>query len=315
MMQHNGFKMIEARKIGKIEHLLLYPVKSCASIELEGARITKRGLETASNSPVRDREYLVVDAVPESSTRCHKFLTQRDRGLQKLVLITPKLREGRLELSFENQDRMLVSDMPVGKELPVRVYDDLVTGVDQGDQVAKMLSDYLGRSVRLVRSSGSFNRSARQNYVSNDNTLSYQDAYSINWLFQESIAELQKSVNQEISYLNFRPNVVASGGPANSEHEFYHVRMDGVEGIQPKPCTRCMIVNVNHETGTIKPGRRLPLRAIYENYNWVDRDGQRQGIFSENFLPNNEGVVRRSGEIAALSLRDPQLQYGKISKE
>lgn len=313
MSQHAGYKRIGAQDIGRISHIRIYPLKSCAGIELERARATKRGLETVSPKPLRDREYMLVDAVPEMATRCHKFLTQRDIGLQKMAFVTPSLRNDRLELSFDRQDRIEILDIAVGKELPVRVHTSHTTGVDQGDKIAKMLSDYLSRSIRLVRASGSFHRSASQYYVTNDNTLNYQDAYSVNWLYEESVTELQSYLDRKISYLNFRPNIVASGGDANSEHSYYHVRLDGVEGFQPKPGTRCMIPNVDHEAGKMLNGKKLPLHAIYENYNWVDKDGQRQAVFAENFLPSNEGEIHRLGEIEALSLRDPPLFYGKNS--
>lgn len=313
MTQYTSFKRIGAKKIGRITHLFIYPVKSCAPMELQSARVTKRGLETISPKPIKDREYMLVDAIPETATGCHKFLTQRDRGLQKMTMITPSMRVDRLELSMEGQDRIEIPDIAVGKELPVRVHAYRVTGVDQGNLIAKMLSDYVNRPVRLVRASGSFSRSASQHYVKNDSTLSYQDAYSVNWLYEESVAELQNYLRHEISYLNFRPNFVASGGSANSEHAYYHVRLDGVEGFLPKPSTRCMIPNVDHETGKMPNGKRLPLQAIYENYNWIDKDGQRQAIFAENFLPSNEGEIHKSGEIEALSLRDPPLHYGKVS--
>ncbi len=312
MTQYTRFKRIGAKKIGKITHLLIYPVKSCAPTELRSARVTKRGLETISPKPIRDREYMLVDATPETATRWHKFLTQRDRGLQKMALVTPSVRNDKLELSFEGQDRIEIPDIVVGKELPVRVHAYRVTGVDQGDQIARMLSDYLNRPIRLVRASGSFSRSTSQHYVKNDNTLSYQDAYSVNWLYEESVAELQNYLSHEISYLNFRPNFVASGGAGNSEHAYYHVRLDGVEGFLLKPSTRCMIPNIDHKNGKMLNGKRLPLQVIYENYNWIDKDGQRQAIFAENFLPSNEGKIHKSGEIEVLSLRDPPLHYGKV---
>ena len=253
--------------------------------------MTKRGLETLSSfNPLKDREYMIVDAHREIASGHHKCITQRDRGAQKMALITPIVQDGKLKLAWEGQDVVEVLGLSNGSELPVRVHSYLVTGVDQGDEVAKMLSDYLEMPVRLVRAAGSFNRKASQHYVENDNSLSYQDAYSMNWIFLESVKELQTILGCNISYKNFRPNIVAAGGSPSHEHLFYHVRFGKVEGIQPKPSTRCMIPNVNQSTGIMSRSGTLPLKAIFDNYNWIDKDGQRQPIFAENFLPTNEGT-------------------------
>jgi uncharacterized protein YcbX len=311
------FKTFEPKNktmiIGKIQRLRIYPVKSCAGIEVETARMTRRGLETVSPHPVKDREYMIVEAVLEVSSGHHKFITQRDRGAQKLALVTPIIRGEKLELRWQGQDAVEVPGLSTGKELPVRVHGYRVTGVDQGDEVAKMLGDYLERPVRLVRAAGSFHRKASQNYVRNENTLCYQDAYSVNWLFSESVEELGRLLGRPISYTNFRPNVVASGGVANEEHRYYHMRFGGVEGIQPKPGTRCMIPNVDPSTAAMPTSGALPLAVIFENYNWIDKSGQRQAIFAENFLPTDEGEIRVSDEVIASSERHPPLEYGRVS--
>lgn len=302
------------RMVGKISRIHLYPVKSCAGIELESASMNTRGLETVSRRPVRDREYVIVEAHPERNTVHHKALTQRDRGLQKMCLITPRIHGDKLKLGWNNQDMTDISDAPAGKELPVRVHRSFATGIDQGDEVAKLLSDYLSRPVRLVRASGRFSRMSAQDYVKNDNPLNWQDAYSVNWLFEESVVKVGELLGRDVPYLNFRPNIVCSGGSANLEHSFYHVEFDGVKGMQAKPCTRCMMTNVDWKSGTMPTTKPLPLSVIYDNFGWLDLNNQRQAIFAENFLPGTGGIVKRNGKVIASSLRDPPLLYGRSSE-
>ena len=302
-------KVFEPEKIGRIDHIFLYPVKSCAGVELESARMTKRGIQTISSESVRDREYAIVDANREMSTGYHKSLTQKDRDLQKMALIVPRLRGDGIELSWDNQDWIDVPNY-AGKELPVRVHKNFVTGVDQGDKVAKMIGNYLGRPVRLVRASGSFTRTANQNYLENDNTLNYQDAYPINWLFDESVSRLSEILGRFVSPGDFRANIIGAGGVANSEHSFYRVRFGKVEGVQPKPGTRCMMVNVDQNSGVMQKGRPLPLQAIQLNFEWIDKYQQRLPIFAENFLPSVEGIIEKNDDIFALSPREPPLVYG-----
>lgn len=307
-----SYKKIEAQKIGKIARIEIYPVKSCGAIALESANMTKRGLETIASEPIRDREYMVVDASIENSTGYHKFLTQRDRGLQQMALLVPRIKEGTLQLSWKNQDGINIPRLSSGKELKVRVHSYLQRAIDQGDEIAKMLSDYLGKAVRLVRASGPFKRLASQHYLKNDNPLNFQDAYPINWFFEESLVQLNKITGLDTSYMNFRPNILASGGSLNVEHSFYHVKFSSVEGIQPKPCTRCMIINVDQKTGVFLKTSNTPLHAVYKNFSWTDKSGSKQAIFAEYFLPNVEGRVRLLDDIVALSVRDPPLDYGRI---
>ena len=303
---------LEPNKIGKIIHIHIYPVKSCAPIEVQSARLTKQGLQTIAPIPIiKDREYMIVEANYETGSGRHKFITQRDRGAQKLALITPFFRNGKLGLAWKGRDNVEIPGSESGQELQVRIHTHNITGIDQGDEVARMLSEYLEKPVRLVRAAGSFQRSASQNYVQNDNTLCYQDAYTATWLFLESVSKLQSLLGHQISYLNFRPNIVASGGSAGQEHLYYNLRIGRAEGIQAKPSTRCMIPNVDPATGLLFKTGTLPLKALFDNYNWTDKDGQRQAIFAENFLPDHEGIVCISDEIVALSQREPPLVYGK----
>lgn len=312
-----NFKQIEPSElIGIVTKIHLYPIKSCGGLGLESAKITRRGLETVSAQPVRDREYMIVEGPLQKGTGYHKFLTQRDRGLQKLAPITPLLQSDSLSISWEGQDRFRLptGEDDLANQLKVRVHSSFTTGVDQGDQVAKMLTDYLEKPVRLVRASGSsFHRLASQNYLKNDNTLSYQDAYSINWLFSASVEALWELLGYHISYMNFRPNIVASGGSPNLEHVFFHLAFGEIRGVQPKPSTRCMITNVNQETGLFETQSFLPLKMIYQNFNWKDKTGRKQAIFAENFLPEVEGIIKKSDKVIALSRIEPPLDYGKFS--
>jgi uncharacterized protein YcbX len=113
--------------------------------------------------------------------------------------------------------------------------------------------------------------------------------------------------------MNFRPNIVASGGSPNLEHAFFHLAFGEIRGVQPKPSTRCMITNLNQERGLFETRLFLPLKVIYQNFNWKDKTGRKQAIFAENFLPEAEGIIKRSYKVIALSEREPPLDYGRFS--
>jgi MOSC domain-containing protein len=295
------------KHIGKVSHIAIYPVKGCARIELPSAHVSRMGLDG-------DREYMVV----RQETRAdgvHPFVTQRDKrsredakpqSLAILALIKPEIRDDSLRLTWKGGDPIDVArDQHDGDEMKVIIHKEVVSAVDQGEQVAGWLSEHLGLKVRLVRASGPFRRMARQNYMQNTNPIMFQDAYPIHWVMQESVDELSKIAGQEIPWTRFRPNIVGAGGEAQIEHEINEGMMGEVSFVQPKPCTRCPVTTVDQETGE-KRGTE-PLTSLTSYKRWSKT---RETIFGENILPLRDGLIRLGDDISELSARTTPLVYG-----
>jgi uncharacterized protein YcbX len=286
----------------------MYPVKGCARVELQSARVGPMGLEG-------DREYMVVKEQPEADG-VHLFLTQRDKrtrdeakpqSLAILALIKPEVRDGTLRLTWKGNDPVSVlRDDGSGTVMTVKIHKVVVSAVDQGAPVAAWLSEHLGLKVRLVRASGPFHRLASQNYMQNTNQIMFQDAYPVHWFMQESVDELSEVAGQEIPWTSFRPNIVGQGGEPQAEHGMYEGMIGEVHFVQPKPCTRCPVTTVDQEKGERRGMEPLSALSTYKRWSKT-----RELIFGENALPLNSGVVRVGDEISQLSARDPLLVYGK----
>lgn len=293
---------------GRIEHISFHPVKGAAALETPRARLTKEGIEG-------DRQFMVVRAVPDENG-VYNFVTQRDKrdkadklqGLAVMSQIKPQIVGDHLLLTWKGREAIEVPGDYAGREIPVRIWDDVVQAVDQGDQLAEWLSDHLNLQTRLVKAAGSFHRDARQNYVTNDNTVRFQDGYPIHWFYQESVDELSQIAGEPISWRTFRPNLVASGSPAQTEHVFAAGEVAGIPFLNPKPCDRCPVTNVDQETGEVKPGRALRHLATYKR--WRKNTGEQVVIFGENMLPQGEGEIRVGDEIILTERRNPALAYG-----
>ena len=123
-----------------IARLFVYPVKSCAGVELPEVLLTETGLEF-------DRAWMVVDARGE-------FVTQRE--LPRMALIRPQLKHPEVVLRAPGMLALHLAFDRVEKPVRVRVWKDEVAAYDMGDIAAQWFSDFLSepgkpQALRLVR--------------------------------------------------------------------------------------------------------------------------------------------------------------------
>ena len=120
---------------GTISRLFVYPVKSCAGVEVQEALLTETGLDL-------DRAWMVVDAQGV-------FLTQR--ALPRMALIRPQLKTSELVLRAPGMLALHLAVDAVEGPATVTVWKDTVPAWDMGPLAAQWFSDFLGQPCRLVR--------------------------------------------------------------------------------------------------------------------------------------------------------------------
>src|SRR5215216_1769638 len=126
-----------------VSSLVYYPIKACRGVEVDSTNIERMGLEY-------DRRMMVV--TPEG-----EFLTQRE--FPRLALVTPKLRNGTLELSAPNFDSLRLGIQTSGAPCLVDVWKSKdVHAIDQGEDAAQWFSSWLGKPVRLVHIADGYKR-------------------------------------------------------------------------------------------------------------------------------------------------------------
>lgn len=92
----------------------------------------------------------------------------------------------------------------------------------------------------------------------------YSDLSSYLLINQASVNELSNRIPKEnISTLNFRPNIVIEGENlrAYEEDNWKWVKIGDVILYKVRPCTRCVFTTINPETG-IKSEFNEPLKTM-----------------------------------------------------
>lgn len=239
-----------------LRSLHVYPVKSCAGIDLPRALLQEHGLQ-------RDRHWMVVD-------RAGEMLTQRSHP--RLTLVQPRLRSDTLELRAPGMLTLHVAlqDAPLPPLAPtrVRIWGDIVRARELGPLADQWFSDFLGQKAQLVHFDPSEQRLADRRWTGRHEVpTQFSDAFPLLVLGQASLDELNRRLAQAgqpaVAMSRFRPNLVLEGLEAFDEDHVDEIALatdDGPVRLRlVKPCTRCSIPNVDPssaETG-IEPGATL----------------------------------------------------------
>lgn len=232
---------------GVITQLFIYPVKSCAGIELNQSTLTPAGLKM-------DREWMIVD-------QDGMFLTQRQ--IPHMVWITPSLSPDALILNAPDQPAISIPFNTTGTLRPVTVWRDTLMAQDMGDEVSQWLNRYLGvpgKKFSLVRFSDQSKRiSATQWTQGIEASNMFSDGFAILVVTQRALDELNaKLVSQgldPVGMLRFRPNIVIEGLDAHTEDDLKTITIPTASGEirldMVKPCTRCAIPDIDPFTAQL----------------------------------------------------------------
>lgn len=243
----------------RIARLFVYPIKSCAGVELSEALLTDTGLDL-------DRAWMVVDAQGQ-------FVTQREVPRMALVKVQLKLHE--VVLRAPGMLALHLSIDSVEQPVKVRVWDDEVPAFDMGAIAAQWFTDFLGRPLRLVRFDPEHQRLSSAQWTGELQAANqFQDAFPLMVLGEGSLGELNRRLAESghaaVGIERFRPNIVLAGLEAQDEDRLDLIRIAADEEVQlrpVKPCTRCPIPDIDpataevgsHVSATLQTYRANPL--------------------------------------------------------
>ena len=259
-----------------LSHLFIYPIKSLGGISLQKGHIGDRGLE-------HDREWMLID---QEGT----FISQRK--YPQLALLQTSITATTLTVQHKHDPHQSISfsitehlDSPIA----VSIWDDHCTGLEVNTEVSNWFSVYLKMNVKLVKMPETEKRIVDPRYALHGATVGFADAYPSLIIGQSSLDLLNTKLAHQISMDRFRPNLVFTGGDAHLEDEIAEFSLGEVHFYRAKPCTRCVLITVDQQTGekSLEPLKTL---STYRNF------GQKI-LFGQNIMHINFGLLRIGDEL------------------
>lgn len=263
----------------RVDGIFVYPVKSCAGIQMDAARVSATGFEW-------DRRWMVVG-------EDGRFVSQREHP--RLALVRTRIAGDNLVLSAP-----VLADLEVplqGRSEPsirVTVWRDECDAIDEGPSAASWFTDHLGSGARLVRLADDDARPLGTTAAQPGDRLSFADAYPFLLLSQGSLQRLNTQLNLPVPMDRFRPNIVVDGCGPHAEDEWGSVRIGDVDFAVVKPCSRCVVTTTNQQTG--ERGRE-PMQTLAT---YRLQDGQ--VLFGQNLVHRGPGTIHVGDRVEVLEL-------------
>ena len=279
----------------QVTGLFIYPIKSCAGVEVLRWPISRFGF-------LHDREFLVVD-------EHWSFLTQRTHP--RLVLIQPIPEPDLLRLQAPNLPEIGLpwvgspEDHPIKPRRSVTIWRDQVEVDDFGEEIAEWFSAHLGSKARLVRMGNQYRRVVQKEKTPvihqealGRREVSFADAYPFLIISEASLADLNRRLPQPIPMNRFRPNIVIGGAvDSYAEDQWHSIEIGSLRFRHGAPCVRCVVTTTDQIT--LERGKE-PLKTL-ATYR-IRSDG---GVnFGMNFFCESSTGTIRVGDIIRLAPND-----------
>lgn len=291
-----------------LSEIYRYPLKSGAAEPLESAEMRLPGISF-------DRHWMVV-------TESGRYITQREKGAQKLALI--KCVVGDHSVEFIAPDSPPLS-IPLSRReerhISVELFDKTLLGADAGDEAARWISDYLpmwrGEKFRLIHFPSNYTRDTRGHYTQLETAQTeFADGYAALITNRASLEELNRRLGDAgvdpVLMSVFRPNLVIDGADAWAEDNLRQIQIGEVVLEVVKPCARCPITGVNQESGMfsqkpLEPRKTLSSfhagRHLIQQFPELTDDLLDSPMFGQNAVVVRGGTIQRNDRIAIISKR------------
>jgi uncharacterized protein YcbX len=262
----------------RISALYRYPIKSCKGHAMQEAPTDVRGI-------VGDRSMMIVDINNE-------FITQRE--MPRMALIEPALGSDGMALRAPGMEELRFGPSNEGRRVRARVWKSLCDAVDQGNDAALWLQEFLAAPVRLVRIADGFERRLNGQYARSErDQTGFADGYPFLLISQASLDELNARLASPVPMDRFRPNIVVEGCAPFAEDGWRDFRIGDIRMAGVKLCPRCPIPTIDQARGEVTGREPIKTLATFRTIN-------QQVMFGQNVIAVNTGVLRVGDAVEVL---------------
>ncbi|OXG03059.1 hypothetical protein BC749_1011156 [Flavobacterium araucananum] len=260
-------------RIHFVKEIYIYPIKSLAGISCKNALAEEMGFEN-------DRRWMLIDAE-------NQMITQREHRIMSQFY--PQISDGKISITFLGQKHEFFINEHLDNSIQVNVWDDNSEVVEVNHKTSKWFSQHLGFECKLVKIIKNGDRKHESSRLKETFNVSLADGYPYLLIGTESLDFLNEKLEDKITVLRFRPNIVISSEKPHEEDDFDTFKIGEVQFKNVKPCGRCIMVNNDPQNGKLK---KEPLKTLskYRNVN-------NSVLFGTNIVSLNSGIISVGDEI------------------
>lgn len=250
----------------RVTELHIYPIKSCQGIRLNSLAIDQEG-------PVWDRRLVLLDSTGT-------FISQRK--FPQLAQIRCSLVGDQLELSSAQGTIRIAIAAAGSTTIQAKIWNDTVQTREADPAVSRWFSDFLGHSCTLAIMAPEFKRPLNPKYdLTGQRSVNFADGYPFLLTNEASLADL--GATAPIPMSRFRPNIVIAGADPFAEEGWTRLVINHIEFIVAKPCTRCVVTNVDQTSGSVDPRGQAVFERLIKH--------RKKAVFGLNLMHTGAGTI------------------------
>jgi uncharacterized protein YcbX len=206
-----------------------------------------------------------------------KFISQREepRLAQVKVAVDQNLwsqKAQQIDISFGGDKFKLDFDPQVEQPLAtITLWGQEYQAATIVSPLTVRLSEFLEKKIALVQVHQCTRRAVSKKHQGTEALTAFADGYPLLALFSASLDDLNSRLNEKVGFDRFRGNVIVdnSGDPPFGEDQVKKLAI-GTNSFTLKPCSRCVIVNIDQDLGVRQLGGE-PLKTLGKFRNFDGR--------------------------------------------